>query len=103
MYLTARHTLTGFYSWVFYHTIQCTAVGVVTRPRCARSGVRIPAGPKHLSPLRNVQTGVMAHPASYSTGTTVPFREWDGSHPPPQRRGEVKAEVNIQPPPHTPS
>ena len=83
MYPTARQTMTGDYIWVFYHTIQCTAVDVVTRLRGARYGVRIPAGAKHFSPLQNVQTGAGAHPASYSIGTTVPFRELDGDHPPP--------------------
>lgn len=83
MYLTARQTMTGDYTWVFYHTIQCTAVGVASRLRGARSGVRIPAGPKHFCPLQNVQTGARAHPASYSIGTTIPFRERNGDHPPP--------------------
>ena len=69
--------------WFFYHTIQRTAVGVVTRPRGARSGVRITADAKHFSPLQNVQIAAGAHAVSESTGTTVPVRERDDDHPAP--------------------
>jgi hypothetical protein len=80
--------MTGDYTSVFYHTLQRTAVGVVTGLRGARSGIRIPAGAKHFPPLQNVHTSAWAHQASYSIGTTVPFRERDGGHPPRKRRGE---------------
>ena len=39
-----------------------TAAGLLA----ARSGVRMPKGPKYFSLLQNVQTGNGAHPASYS-------------------------------------
>ena len=41
--------------------------------RSARFGVRIPAGAVGLSPLKNVQAGSGAHPASYSMSNGASF------------------------------
>ena len=57
--------------------------GVVTTPRAARSGVRIPAGAGDFSLLQNVQTISGDHPASYSfLEVKRPGREVKHSPPP---------------------
>jgi hypothetical protein len=53
---------------------QSSLVGIVTRLRAGRSGVRIPVEARDFSLLQNVQTGSGAHPASYSVGIVVPSR-----------------------------
>jgi hypothetical protein len=43
--------------------------------RAEQPGIRIPAGAKDFSLLKNVQTGSGAHTASYSTDTRVLSRD----------------------------
>ena len=50
------------------------AVGIANTLRVVTSGDRIPAGARDFSPLRNVQNGSGAHPASYAN-------EYQGSIP----------------------
>jgi hypothetical protein len=50
-----------------------SVVIIVTRVRAGRSGVRIPAGTRDFSLLRNVQTGFGAHSPFYSMGTGPGF------------------------------
>ena len=71
-------------------------VGVATRLRTERYGVRFLAGASDFSSRQNVHTASTAHQASYSVGTGVHFRgvKWPGrevnhSSPP---SAEVKSE-----------
>jgi hypothetical protein len=52
-------------------------VGLGTRLRAGTSGVRIPAGLRHLSFLQIVQTSSGTHPASYSMAPE--FFHWEES------------------------
>jgi hypothetical protein len=53
----------------------CTiVVGIATRLRAGRSGVRIPAEARGFPHLQNVRTDSRAHPASYSMVTGVHSR-----------------------------
>lgn len=48
------------------HTIK--KIGIVTGVLVAQSVARIPTAARSFSPLQNAQTGIVAHPASYSVG-----------------------------------
>jgi hypothetical protein len=48
-------------------------VSIVTTLRAGRSGVQILAGAKRFSLLQNVETGLGAHPTSYSMGAANSF------------------------------
>jgi hypothetical protein len=50
-----------------------SAVCLVTRLQIEKSGVRIAQGARSFCLIQNVQTGVGAHPASYSVGTGGSF------------------------------
>jgi len=51
------------------HGSRDSVVGVVTRLRAGRSGVRIPVGPEYFYLLQFVHTGFEAQTVSYSIGT----------------------------------
>jgi hypothetical protein len=53
-------------------------VGVVTRLRVGRSGVRIPTELRDFSLIQNIQADYGPHPASYLMGTGEPSRGWSG-------------------------
>jgi hypothetical protein len=57
-----------------------TIVGIATRPRAGRSGVRVPVGASDSSVLHGLMTGCGAHPASCSVGTggLSPEVKWPG-------------------------
>jgi hypothetical protein len=50
------------------HFVRGSVVGIGTRLRDGRSGVRILVGTRDMSLLQNVQTGCGAHPTSCSVG-----------------------------------
>jgi hypothetical protein len=56
-------------------------VGIATRLRAERFGVRIVVGVSDFSPRQNVHSASRAHQASYSVVTGVHFRDvkWPGS------------------------
>jgi hypothetical protein len=54
---------------VALHGSRDSVVGVVTRRRAGRSGVRIPVRPEYFYLLQFIHTGFEAQPVSYSTGT----------------------------------